>query len=87
MAFQKGKSGNPKGRPKGTSLGDEIRRLLEERDITGKTALLNKRLVAETLLKLSLMGDTRAIGIVTAASPPSNLDGDAEVKFTLTITT
>jgi hypothetical protein len=58
--FQKGQSGNPKGRPKSAMLSDALRRKLQEAmpDAPEKTLAYG---VADALIKQALNGDVSAI--------------------------
>jgi Family of unknown function (DUF5681) len=79
--FQKGRSGNPKGRPKGTrnlktelhaELAEQI--LVREGDRTKKVTKL--RAMVKALLAKALKGDVRAIAqIDTMSLRPSEADG------------
>jgi hypothetical protein len=58
LAFQKGQSGNPGGRPKGQSITARLRAILERDD--GMAA----QMIAETLIETAMQGDRRAIEAV-----------------------
>lgn len=67
--FKPGQSGNPKGKPKGTtSIVTELRRLMEKRmpvndPITGRPVRIKiKQLVAMSLIKSALNGKPEAAG-------------------------
>ena len=60
--WQPGQSGNPGGRPKGTSLTSVLRELLDQIP-KGDTAKLKERIV-KALLDKALRGDTRALDII-----------------------
>lgn len=52
--YKKGEIHNPGGRPKGFSIVAELRKLMDEPDLLGKEKnKTNKRLVAETLVRMA----------------------------------
>lgn len=60
--FRKGKSGNPKGRPRIPSVTAELRKMLgEEVEVGSNRWLAVRRAVAEALLAGALKGDPRAL--------------------------
>ena len=62
MAFQKGQSGNPGGKPKGTiSIVHLLLRKLKDKTPDGKK---NADAVAEQLISLALSGDLDAIKVI-----------------------
>jgi len=63
MKWQKGQSGNPKGRVKGKrALSEELRRLVDARwQPRGPT---NRELLAQVLLRLALCGDIKALSYI-----------------------
>ncbi|MBT5413549.1 MAG: hypothetical protein HOH66_08330 [Rhodospirillaceae bacterium] len=68
--FQPGKSGNPKGRAKGTKnlktdLAEELRELIPVRERGGRTRKLTKqRAMVKAILNKTLQGDTRSANII-----------------------
>ena len=60
--LKKGQSGNPGGRPKGSSLTAQLRVLLDK-EVTGKDGTVNAfaDLVVEGLVKNAEKGDVKAI--------------------------
>jgi phage I-like protein len=61
VPFQKGQSGNPKGRPKkGTAMADALRTVLNK----SKDGKQNKRALAEKVVEMALSGNTEAIKLV-----------------------
>lgn len=90
MAFQKGQSGNPAGRPPGTKLlGPIIRRILEEPD--ARKGTLNHDLIAQRLITMAKAGDLDAIKVVLdrvdgkVAQPISGDPENPTPAFTFTI--
>lgn len=59
MPWEKGQSGNPKGRPKrGVSMAEELQKILRSKDEeTGKT---NRFLIAQSLVKAAKDGNVMA---------------------------
>lgn len=84
MAFKKGDPGGP-GRPKGHTLSDEIRKVLERKE--PRSGKLYKILFAEALVKLAVGGDSRAAALVLERSdgkvPLAIEGGELPVLFTL----
>lgn len=82
MAWQKGQSGNPDGRPKGKPWADAIRRALARREQTGGAGLNQ---LADKLIDAAVEGDMVAMREVA-----DRLDGkpmqsiDAEFRGSLT---
>ncbi len=65
--FPPGVSGNPGGRPKGRSITARLRELLEQTSINGQQIKDGKQiadLVAELVIKSTLMGDSRLLSIL-----------------------
>jgi hypothetical protein len=60
--FEKGKSGNPGGRPKKTPLTDELRKLLREKGSGGKWT--NAHLVAWEMIQRATVGDVAAARLI-----------------------
>jgi hypothetical protein len=77
--FRKGRSGNPKGRPKGSvNLASEISKELKQR-VTVKEGGINKTIpkqtaVAKALVNKSMQGDMRAGSLVMAISERGSTD-------------
>lgn len=61
--FQKGQSGNPGGRPKGTSLTAELRRMMDEK-AGADSKITRRRALLESLYAMALKGDVRAHAII-----------------------
>jgi hypothetical protein len=65
--FKPGQSGNPKGRPKGSTLTARILALLEEKKLKGKEVEGGKKvadLLAETIIERAVDGDYRFAELV-----------------------
>jgi hypothetical protein len=66
--FEKGRSGNPKGRPKGTrnlatDLEEELSALILVREGTQSKHISKQRAMVKALLAKAIKGDTKAINI------------------------
>ena len=88
--FQKGQSGNPKGRPKGTkNFKTDLQEELNERvtvTINGRTKKISKqRLFMKTVFAKAIKGDARAgnmlVGMVFRFNDPSSSDIAAHVPL------
>lgn len=62
MAFQKGKSGNPTGRPKGLSLAKILQDVLNEKP--GASVSTYRELVVRKLVVEAIKGDMKAQAII-----------------------
>src|SRR5690348_13280240 len=60
--FQRGRSGNPGGRPKRKPISDELRRLLQEK--TSGSAYTNAHMIAWDLVQRAQSGDVAAAKLV-----------------------
>jgi hypothetical protein len=88
--FQKGKSGNSKGRPKGarnfsTDLGKELRKKIRVREGESERTVSKQEAVVMAMVARAAKGDTRALNTLIKAverleasepSPPPELDAD-----------
>ena len=79
MAWKKGQSGNPRGRPKDKPFADALRITLAEEDTTTKKRKL--RAIADRLVDAALKGDAWAIREVM-----DRVDGKAVQALDATIT-
>ena len=70
--FKKGQSGNPAGRPKGTSIGDAIRNLLKEASKKDPSKT-NRELIVNILLERTLEGDVQFAKLLFAYAEPAAL--------------
>jgi hypothetical protein len=88
--FQKGQSGNPKGRPRGTrNFKTDLQEELSERvpvTINGRTKRISKqRLFMKKVFAKAISGDARAgnmlVGMVFRFSDPSSSDAAPDVPL------
>jgi hypothetical protein len=80
--FQKGESGNEKGRPKLTRLTEALREQLAEINPDAPEETIAEE-IAKTLIKLALSGDVQAIkeiGNRTEGLPKQAIDLDLQIK-------
>lgn len=60
--WQKGQSGNPKGRaPRGQAMADQLRKLLRAKDADGRT---NREKVATAVLEVAIGGNIEAAKLI-----------------------
>lgn len=65
MAWKKGQSGNPKGRPKGiNTIAYEIEKLMKEPCPFGEEKITNKAAIAAVLNRRANKGDLQAIKLM-----------------------
>lgn len=78
--FQKGQSGNPKGRPKDAILTKEIRSQLNDVRDDGKT---NAQAIVESMIERAVKGDVRAADLIfnrIEGKPLQSVDLDLSVN-------
>ncbi len=81
--FEKGKSGNPRGRPKGsrnlrTDLEEELREPIVVREGEIRKTVSKQRAMLKSLTAKAVQGDTRAAGLVVDMVYRLLHDGDLE---------
>lgn len=67
--FRKGRSGNPRGRPKGTKnlktdLTEELQELISVREGNTRKTISKQRAMLKSLIAKAVHGDTRAVNTV-----------------------
>lgn len=67
--FRKGRSGNPRGRPKGTKnlktdLTEELQELISVREGNTRKTISKQRAMLKSLIAKAVQGDTRAVNTV-----------------------
>ncbi len=80
--WQPGQSGNPKGRPKGVTLSDALRKMLAEQ-APGKTEQTYAEVIARALCKQAVKGNVLAAKEVAdrvEGRPKQSLDVDLNVR-------
>jgi hypothetical protein len=95
--FQKGQSGNPKGRPKGatslkTDLAAELHQTIDVKEGGAAKAVSKQRAVVKRLLQQALQGDTKAMKLLialldkhdlsTPEGPPPTSDAAGDFAWT-----
>jgi Family of unknown function (DUF5681) len=83
--FVKGKSGNPKGRPKGsrnfaTVIQDELKRRVAVTEDGKRKRITKREAVAKQLVNKAAAGDPRAIPILLNETRPHEIDAAADAS-------